>query len=187
MRAMQYTIQLPTDFSADMVRKRVEERARFFDNLPGLVHKSFLFDEAEHLYAPFYIWGQEEAARDFLLNDLFKGVIDTFSRPRVRTWSVIAYSHGNRAAAPTLAVREADLIPASADLSDMVKREQDRQNKLIAKNPDIYFHAAALDADRWEIVRYSLWHGRSGLARYEADCSQVYKVMHVSEPDTKQG
>ena len=182
MLAMQYTIQLPDSFDTDLIRKRVDARSTMFDTLPGLAHKSFLFSEADKLYAPFYIWHNLTDSRRFLLEDLFKGVIDTFSRPRVRTWSVIDMAYGDKSVIPHYAVREADLISSEENLQKMVQKELNEQAKLL-KDKNLHMHLIALDADRWEIVRYSLWKDEKSAAAPASDCTQTYEVLHVSEPN----
>lgn len=184
MFAMQYTIQLPADYDESLVSQRVEKRSAQFDKLPGLYHKSFLYDPEDKLYAPFYLWENDAAGRTFLLNDLFRGVIDTFSRPRVRTWSVLATAYGNPELTATHAVREADLIPSEQDLQAMLKREKDHIAHL-KQNPNLYFIAVALDADRWELIRYYLWKDQVSQACIGADCTQSYDVLHVSENPTE--
>lgn len=186
MFAMQYTIQLSADYEEALIRKRVEERSGLFDRLPGLYHKSYLFSPADKLYAPFYLWENHAAGRAFLLNDLFRGVIDTFSRPRVRTWTVLATGHGNPELTAAHAVREADLIPADQDLKALLRREQE-QVEALRKNQNLYFIASALDADRWELIRYYLWKDQASEACIGADCSQVYEVLHVSENPSSRG
>lgn len=181
MLAMQYTIELPVNFDESLVRKRVNERSKLFDILPGLAHKSFLFHRDEHIYAPFYIWQNHAAARDFLLNDLFKGVIETFTRPRVRTWSVLDMAYGNKTLQPKFAVREVDIIAADENLQTIQQKEINAQAELL-QNPNLHFHAIALDADRWELVRYSLWKDEQTAEKPAADCIQTYEILHVSEP-----
>lgn len=181
---MQYTIQLPSDFDEEQVRKRVTERSKIFDGLDGLMHKSFLFNSNDHIYAPFYIWNSVEAAKSFLLNDLFSGVIDTFNRPRVRSWSVISTAYGNKNTTPKFAIREADLISPNANLSKMAELEKQQQQEL-SSNPNLYFQAVALDADRWEIIRYSLWESEQVAVHSGADMVQTYEVLHVSEPQSE--
>ncbi|MBN8531982.1 MAG: DUF4865 family protein [Alphaproteobacteria bacterium] len=182
MVAMQYTIHLPRDYDSALIRARVEQRSKLFDNLPGLAHKTFLFSEQDNIYAPFYIWKDYNAAQKFLMDDLFKGVIETFSRPRVRTWSVLASLYGNRAHQPTFCVMEGDLIAPDEKLPALLERERKNQEKLKEKHDGLYFHAIALDADRWEIIRYSLWRDRKSAAKLDADIIQHYDVLHVSEP-----
>jgi hypothetical protein len=181
MLAMQYSIQLPLNFHADDVRKRVDTRSKLFDSHAGLVHKSFLWNEAEHLYAPFYIWKDVTSARQFLLDDLFKGVVETFSRHRVRSWFIATWAHGNKDIKPTYGLREVDTIPAEHPLDHFLANEKSEQEALL-KNPGLYLHAVALDADRWEILRFSLWQDKESAPAPHCDSFIDYQVLHVSEP-----
>lgn len=181
MLAMQYSIPLPADYDASRLRERVSARRGLFDHHVGLLHKSFIYSDVDHLYAPFYVWKNVEAARRFLLDDLFKGVIDAFSRHRVRSWVVLGMDYGNRAFVPGFALREIDAIPAEEPLPAFMERERQRQRELLA-DPHLYMHLVALDADRWEVMRYSLWQDQSAAPMPAADCVQAYGVLHVSEP-----
>lgn len=181
MLAMQYTIELPSDLDMSVIRQRVDERSKLFDHFPGMAHKSFILNEEDRLYAPFYVWHRDEVACEFLLDDLFKGVISSFSRPRVRTWNVLHMGYGNRAMTPTYAVREADTIPAEESLHELALREREKQHRLLQHNPEIYFHTIALDAERWELIRFSLWSAARNAPPAEADQVQTYELLHVSE------
>lgn len=180
MLAMQYSIQLPTNYDTALIHQRVDARSKLFDKLPGLLHKSFLLDEPDKLYAPFYIWESVSQAQQFLLDDLFKGVIESFNRPRVRTWTVISQGHGNRKLTPTYGVREADIIAPEDHLDKLAQAEKTAQYDLL-QHPDLYFHAVALDPERWELIRYSLWKDEASAQKPDADCIQTYEVLHVSE------
>lgn len=181
MLAMQYSIHLPHDFDAKAIHDRVAKCAALFDTLPGMLHKSFLFNEEEHLYAPFYIWDNSDHAQTFLIDDLFKGVVESFSRPRVRSWLVMDYAYGNTAQTPTFGLREADSIPVHQSLQELMAEEKANQAEL-RSNPALYMHAIAIDPDRWEIIRYSLWKDAASAPRPAADVVQEYAVLHVSEP-----
>lgn len=181
MLAMQYTIQLPGGYDMGRIRDRVEDRIALFESLPGLAHKSYLVNDSDEIYAPFYIWDDIAEARRFMLHDLFKGVIQSFSRPRIRTWTVIDRVYGNRDITPTFAVREADIIPMEESLEKMVAREVKAQAKLL-ENDHLHFHAIAIDPDRWELMRYSLWKDQKSAEPQAADVVQFYEVLHVSEP-----
>lgn len=182
MLAMQYSIALPSTYDMSLIRARVEERSKLFETLPGLFHKSYLANEQEKIYAPFYLWYDLTEARRFMLNDLFRGVIQAFSRPRVRMWTVIEYAYGNKKMHPSFAVRETDSIPPEENLERMVERELKAQGELL-KNENLHFHAIALDPDRWELMRYSLWKDEASAVMQAADVVQRYKVLHVSEPN----
>jgi hypothetical protein len=181
MIAMQYTIQLATDFGIDKIRDRVTARYPLFDNLQGLAHKSYLFNHQHGLYAPFYIWHSHDAARDFLLGPLFAGVTQTFGRPRVRTWNVLAYDIADPSVEPTFAVREVDSISSEDNLANLAGIEREQHEKLVA-TPGLHSHAVALDADRWELVRYTLWKDQTCAVKPRGDSVQPYEVLHLSAP-----
>jgi hypothetical protein len=181
MLAMQYSIPLPADFDAERIRERVKTRHQLFDTHAGLVHKSFLYNDAEQLYAPFYIWKDVGEARDFLLDELFHGVIETFNRHRVRSWVTVHIQHGNRNVKPGYALREIDVIAPEEKLDVFLKREFAQQQELL-KNPALYMHMVAIDADRWEILRFALWKDKASAPKPYSDMHAAYDVLHVSEP-----
>lgn len=181
MLAMQYSIPLPNNFNAEQIRARVEERRLLFDAHEGLVHKSFIYNQEDHLYAPFYIWEDVTKAQDFLLDQLFKGVIETFNRQRVRSWFVFSLKYNTTDFEPEHAQSETDPVPTEAHLDKLIEREREVQEELM-QNKDVYMHALALDADRWEILRFSLWRNKSSAPKPAADVYIPYEVLHVSEP-----
>lgn len=181
MLAMQYSIQLPADYDAVQIEQRVKARKSLFDGHKGLVHKSFLYSENDRLYAPFYIWKDVIEAQAFLLDDLFNGVVETFSRVRVRSWFVVHMAYGNRAVVPGFARREVDIIPSEERLDAFLRYEKDLQNELL-NDPNLYMHIAAFDADRWEVLRFSLWKDEASAGKPTGDSHIDYRVLHVSEP-----
>lgn len=178
MLAMQYTIQLPEDYDMTAIEARVEKRKPLFKQVPGLVHKSYLACFSDKLYAPFYIWSDVTHLRDFLLDDLFGGVTASFNRPRVRSWTVLNQVHGKCEGVPAYAVREADPIPAEEKLEKLLEREKQRQEAL-AERPELYLSVIGLDADRWELMRYSVWKDAASAPLPEGDCVQRYRVLHL--------
>lgn len=186
MLAMQYSIQLPHGYDDSLVTQRVTQRSKLFDGLPGMVHKSFLYNRQDKLYAPFYVWKNLQEARDFLMDDLFRGVIQSFKRPRVRDWFVLEQTYGNRRLRPTFAIQEIDLIPAEENLEERIAHEHALQQKM-RQNPNLYYHLVALDPNRWEIIRYHLWKDKASAEKPSADCVQTFEVLHVSEPGAANG
>jgi hypothetical protein len=179
--AMQYSIQLPVNYDVAQIRERVNKRSKLFDDHGGLVHKSFLYNEKEKLYAPFYVWKDVIEAQKFLLDDLFKGVVATFNRCRVRSWFVIHNEYGNRSLTPTFALREVDSIDPEEKLDHYLEQEKKAQEELL-KDPNLYMQIVALDADRWEILRFSLWKDKESAPKAFSDSYIPYEVLHVSEP-----
>jgi hypothetical protein len=182
MLAMQYSIPLPHTMDAAKIRERVERRKPLFDNHKGLLHKSFVYSAEDHVYAPFYVWKDVSEAQHFLLDELYQGVIESFGRHRVRQWLVIGYAVGNKKAQATHALREIDPV-APERLSLFSEREKQHQAEMIAKHKELCLHVTALDADRWEVMRFSLWNCPIKEAKFKAksDCLQHYEVLHVSK------
>jgi hypothetical protein len=178
MLAMQYTIQLPVDYDMKAIEERVEQRKPLFDSLPGLVHKSYLANSEDKIYAPFYIWDDITQMSNFLLDNLFRGVTSSFCRPRVRTWAVLSQQKGKFEGRPGFAVREADPICPHEALEELVEREKKQQEKLLA-NPNLHFTILGLDPDRWEVLRYHLWKDESSAAPLNGDMIQTYQVLHA--------
>lgn len=181
MIAMQYTIRLAGDFSADQVRDRVENRRCLFDDLPGLFHKSFLYNEGEGLYAPFYVWADDESARRFLTGGLFQGLVEMFGRPRVRCWTVLAFSEAGAANIAQMAFKEVDAIAAETKLADLV-RDEEARHAAAGKAPGIGCHLVGIDPDRWELMRYSTWEGPALPPACDADMMESYEILHLSRP-----
>ena len=180
MLAMQYTISLPPGFDAAKIRERVDVRSRLFDGHQGLVHKSFLYNDQEKLYAPFYIWKDVVEARDFLMDDLFKGVIEAFSRHRVRSWFTLQLGYGNRTITPTYALSETDRIAPEERLDRYVAEQKQHQESLLT-HPDLYMHLIAMDADRWELLRFSLWKDKASAEKPSTDSYHEFDVLHVTQ------
>ena len=180
MLAMQYSIQLPDNYDLGLIRQRVDRRSKLFENLPGLSHKSYLLDEADKIYAPFYIWSDVEEAQNFLFDDLFHGVIRDFSRPRVRTWFTLDKGYGNKTILTTYAIKETDIIAPEEKLEEAMKAEREEHARMM-EHKALYFRCIAFDSDRWEIVRYSLWLDAKSAAKPHGDSVDTYAVLHVSD------
>jgi len=182
MLALQYSIHLPHDADDRMIEDRVATRAPAFEDVEGMVQKAFLYNRRDKLYAPFYIWDDVTGARDFLFDELFKGFVTQFRRPRTRSWIVLHQGHGPSHEPPAFARCESDLIPSEDNLEAVIQREQQRHLKNL-QNPDIYYHLTALNPDRWELMHYSLWRSGAVASLPHADCVQDFDVLHLNEPD----
>ena len=184
MLAMQYSIRLASDFDEARLRQRVARRVHLFDNMPGLAHKAYLFNSEQHVYAPFYVWSDHFKAREFLLGEIFADVIRSFGRPRVRIWGCLDFNFiGNRTFSPTVAVRCVEALAPDADLRDLERSELDHHVEMLDQ-PGAWAHSTALDCDRWELVRYSLWRDADAAQVVKGDCINTYEVVLVSNPES---
>ncbi|SLN44973.1 DUF4865 family protein [Oceanibacterium hippocampi] len=181
MLAMQYSLRLPRDHDIDWVNQRVERRTRLFQGFEGLLHKSYLYSPEESVYAPLYIWSNTEAARRFLFNGLFDSAVESFGRPRVRTWSVLNFGYGNRDNTVGYAFCAFDKVTSDDQLAEVEGRELARHSDRLQR-PGLYAHWVGIDTDRWEVARFSLWRDKESAVPPDADCVYGYKVLHVDEP-----
>ena len=181
MLAMQYSIPLAPNLDTDYVRTRVAARRKLFDGHQGLLHKSFVYCPKEHVYAPFYLWKDLTEARHFLLDDLYQGVVESFGRHRVRSWLVVSAEFGDKSLNPTFARREFDAVPGTISLKTFSAEQKQQQQDYINEHKELYLSVVALDADRWEVMRFSLWADESSAPESTSDCLQTYDVLHVSE------
>ena len=176
---MQYTVRAPSGFDLVKAGEHVHQRLPLFENLDGLVLKLYLFDPQDGLYAPVYIWRDMEAAQRFLIGDLFQGVVASFGRPRVRSWQILDFYQADTNISSGSACREIDQVEDGEKLSTIVKRENVVHRSQIGQ-PGILIRLSALDPDRWEIVRFSVWSSETAMPPCEADCRNIYHLLALS-------
>jgi hypothetical protein len=127
---MQYLITLSADYDMTIIRERVRARGSALDNRAGLVCKAYcickagVLDSPVNEYAPFYLWGDADAAADFLWRGAgFDGIVHDFGHPPVRTCVPETRALGP---APTASVTHAVVrttpVPAEADLIKLAAR-----------------------------------------------------------------
>jgi hypothetical protein len=180
MLAMQYSVRLPGDFDVERVNQHVSARSPLFDGCPGLRHKFYLYDPEEHIYAPFYIWENSQVAQDFLLDNLFNGVIENFGRPRVRTWQIIAFDYGDFKGEPTFLRSAIDKVHANKPLKPLMEAEK-KEHQHTLNRPGLFAHMVLLDPDRWEVGRFSLWQSKDVAVGRAADCISIYDVLEMNQ------
>lgn len=179
MLAMQYSVRLPREFDIDQVYKHVSTRSPLFDGFPGLKHKFYLYDPEEHIYAPFYIWENTQSAQEFLLHNLFNGVIEAFGRPRVRSWQIIEFDMGISQEQPTFLYTSFDKAGCQKPLTEIMKDEKKAHQAMLSRE-GLYANMVLLDPDRWEIGRFGFWQNRANAIPVTADCVSEYDVLQMN-------
>jgi hypothetical protein len=94
---------------------------------------------------------------------------------------VIAYDIVDASVEARYAVREVDSLSPEDGLGALADVERD-QHRALAGTAGLHSHAVALDADRWELVRYSLWRDEACATKARGDAVQTYEVLHLSSP-----
>ena len=186
MITMQYRITVPADYDMDIIRRRIAERGHLTDDFPQLSFKAYLYADGrtgsrENLYAPFYLWHNTQGMNTFLEGASFAGVVDSFGRPVVRTWSVWHANTARDLSIATHATREILPIAAHTALSSL----RDMENTAARTDTDRGALAAisAYNPTSWTLLRFRLWG--AAIPFPTGDDVDVYEVGHVSQPATK--
>jgi heme-degrading monooxygenase HmoA len=87
-----FTLPASTDWKA--LRATIAERARLYEEMPGLRSKAFVVDEGSREYGGNYVWESREAAEAFVASETFRGAVARFGAPDVRIHEVVAYVEG---------------------------------------------------------------------------------------------
>ncbi|RDS84013.1 DUF4865 family protein [Dyella psychrodurans] len=188
MIAMQYRIVLPADYDMGIIRRRIAERGHLTDRFPHLAFKAYLFSDRsaatgqgrENLYAPFYLWHHTEGMNAFLGGAGFAGVVESFGRPIVQTWSVWRAETAADLSSATHATRELMPVSARTTLGDLRDAEQVRLQTDLDRGA--LAAVSAYDPTQWNVLRFRLWRG--AVERPDGDNVDVYQVGHISQPSS---
>ena len=180
MIAMQYSFVLPADYDMAIVRERIATKGPLLDNLPGLVFKAYLHaqqgESAENLYAPFYLWRDEESMHGFLNGAGFAGVARAFGWPSVRTWTPWHANVGAEVREARHATRSVQTIAPYSDLAALRDREERWARG--AHDRGALAVVVGFEPVTWTVVRFCLW--RDARAIDVAPGEQHYRVGHMS-------
>ncbi|HUA82132.1 MAG TPA: DUF4865 family protein [Dyella sp.] len=188
MIAMQYRIALPADYDMAIIRKRIADRGHLTDDFPQLGFKAYLYTDRsaayaagrENLYAPFYLWHDTEGMNAFLGGAGFAGVVESFGRPVVHTWSAWHAEVAPDLSVATHATREMLPIANHRALSDLRDAEGARVRDDLER--DALAAVTAFDPTHWTLMRFRLWRNVVDVASQDVD---VYQVGHISQPTAK--
>jgi hypothetical protein len=165
------------------IRQRAASRGPDWDNLPGLIFKGFLVREKGKLgaignaYSSLYLWRDADAFAAMIAGDRFKAVLDTFGRPAVETFIVLASAFGPARNA-AFVHRADELVPAGADLAAL-KEQEARAAREIAASSETFAAMTALDVGGWRLARFVL---STSAAQDPAPQAEHYQVAYLAKP-----
>lgn len=177
-----YSHRLPVNHDIASIRARAKERGPLWEEVPGLYFKGFLLREngrygaIANNYSSLYLWHQDDAFRDFLVNGRYGAVTDTFGRAEIQTRFVLdaRRGHGHDA---RFATREELDIPLDADLAAAFASEIERNQKTVERS-GIVAAAIGVDAQNWKFTRILL--SEQEPAGREAGTS--YEILYLAKP-----
>ena len=180
MIAMQYAIDLPSDYDMEIVRRRVRVNGNRTDDFPGLAMKAYLIAEKDkygntrNQYAPFYVWNTVEGMNDFLLRGPFNNILQSFGSPRVMTWFVV-HAVLRKDANPGVACVDRRRLHPYSDFDSLTRADAEANEKL----PDAASFVAAYNPHSWEKCRMWLLPSEKNI-KNKSDSSLIYDIHHIS-------
>ncbi|MEK1887290.1 MAG: DUF4865 family protein [Phyllobacterium sp.] len=185
MIAMQYSFTLPVDYDMSIIDRRIAEKGPLLDNLPNLKFKAYLTarksgPNTENLYAPFYVWDNEEGLNDFICGDGFAGLTQSFGWPAVRTWFIWQARMSSDIKSAVIATRELRLTPPHSSLAELRRREGAEVFEDVERNGALA-SISGFEPTSWTRIRFELWGERDSIP--SGGSIEVFDVGHVSFPD----
>jgi hypothetical protein len=186
MITMQYRIGLPADYNMDIIRRRIAERGHLTDDFPNLAFKAYLYTDRHaayaagrgNLYAPLYLWHNNGGMNAFLGGPGFAGVVASFGRPIVRTWSVWQANTVPDLSVATHATRE--IAPMSTRIAAGALRDTEQAGAQADLDRGALAAISAFDPTGWTMLRFRLW--RNAIDQPVSDTADIYQVGHISQP-----
>lgn len=187
MIAMHYNFSLPADYDMAIIDRRIRDKGPLLDNLPGLKFKAYLTARKgdpvtrsrENLYAPFYVWHEEEGLSDFICGPGFVALTESFGRPQVNSWVAWHAETSADIRSARFATREVVAIEPHALLAEL-RQEESYAAAAAISHGNALASVVAFEPTHWTLVRFRL------LAEAPADASQpgiqAYNVGHLSLP-----
>lgn len=178
-----YTHRLPADYDLNIIRRRAAERGKLWDATPRLHFKGFLLREAGqlgaigHSYSSLYLWQDDQGLRDFLLQNKYRTVTDSFGRADIDTRIVLDARRGTGKEARYAQTEEID-IPLDQDLGQAYAQELDH-NRAVAAQTGVVAAAVGVDTTTWRITRIALRESHQEDAPKHA---VTYEVLHLAKP-----
>lgn len=189
MHAMQYRIPLPSDYDMRIIRQRVADKGAALDNFPGLGLKAYLIREKHNSdsplneYAPFYLWSDVEAMKQFLYGGIgFGGIIDSFGRPSVAHSNGITAEAGPQSGRdPRWATLQTTPLPSHTDPASHAAKAKQKARDL-ALHANTHTVAVSIDPTAWTLSVFTLNLDQPQPQR-EVEC---FEVLHLSSPELAQ-
>jgi len=187
VHAMQYEFTLPADYDMEVIRTRVATKGHLTDDFPGLAFKAYLVRERGvdgspvNQYAPYYLWRTGEGMAAFLRGPGFRVLSADFGRPQVRHRLAVGFHPGPAVElTPRTAVRTVTPIPAHTDPDELIAAALAEP----ADRPGLHSTSLALDPERWELTRLTLWHADApDQPGTPEQAATRYRVRHLSRPE----
>lgn len=177
-----YVHHLPADYDMARLHARASQRGPLWDDAPALFFKAFLLRERGKLgatanqYASLYLWQQDAAFRDFLVNGRYHVVTESFGRAAIRTHVALDARKGPAHAARFAYVEEEDIAP-DVELTGVFRQAIER-NRATAEQAGTVAAVIGVDTAAWRLTRVRL----SEAPPADDEIAACHQVLHLAQP-----
>lgn len=177
-----YVHHLPADHDMARLHARASQRGPLWNDAPALFFKAFLlrekgkFGATANQYSSLYLWQQDAAFRDFLVNGRYNVVTESFGRAAIRTHVALDARKGTAHAARFAYVEEED-IAADAELSDVFRHAIER-NCAVAAQAGTLAAVIGVDTAAWRLTRVRL----SEAPPADDETAICHQLLHLAQP-----
>lgn len=177
MIAMQYNINLPSDYDMKIIKKRVEENGHKTDGFKDLVFKAYLLTEngkdgnIQNTYEPLYLWGNSDGMNNFIFNGYFDNILNSFGWININIGITYAIELQEGFQSSQYILEEYKVINPIKSLRKIcIKNDfeviDDNSGEVIIYNPD-----------KWKYVKYTFIKQRR---ENIPENMRMLKISHIS-------
>lgn len=177
-----YVHHLPAEYDMARLHERARQRGPLWDGAPSLFFKAFLlrergkFGATANQYSSLYLWQQDAAFRDFLVNGRYHVVTESFGRAAIRTHVALDACKGPAQAARFAYLDEEDVAP-DTDLTDVFRHAIERNREATAQAAMVAA-VVGVDTSAWRLTRVRL----SEAPPADGETATCHQLLHLAQP-----
>ncbi|MEB6276734.1 DUF4865 family protein [Staphylococcus gallinarum] len=178
MIAMQYNLNLPSDYDMSIIKKRVEENGYKTDGFKDLICKIYVYAEKDvnknhqNSYEPLYIWENNDGMNDFIFKGYFDNIINSFGWTNINIGITYHINLSEEFHKSKYILEEyIDIAPQESlkgiNLIDNFKAISDSLGEIIIYNPD-----------KWKCVKYTFVNK---ISDHASESFRILNIGHISK------
>lgn len=173
MQAMQYKIDLPSDYDMNIIKERVKQNGHKTDKFKDLLFKAYLITENNYeglsnSYCPLYVWKQTEGMTKFIFEGFFDNIINSFGWKNIEIGITFLIDLSESFKMSRFVIEEYTDIPIQKKLKEFnfeTEKNTEELGKIIIYNPD-----------KWKYVTFTFLENKPTAQNNK----KIYSILHLS-------
>lgn len=177
-----YVHHLPADYDMTRLHARARQRGPLWDDAPELFFKAFLlrergeFGATANAYSSLYLWKQDAAFRDFLVNGRYHVVTESFGRAPIHTQMALDARRGPAQMARFAYIETEDIVP-DVGLTDVFHHAIERNHEAAAQAGTVAA-IVGVDTAAWRLTHVRL----SQTLPTDDEIATCHQLLHLAQP-----